>query len=624
MTGDTARESPSFGNRFSGSLDDPEVFDTTSPPNRQPTVCFAVSTDAWAVSPNQRSPLSQSRGVFLRGGDHIDEVLLSKYRAELMPQHPFVVIPEHVSATVLNNHRPVLMMCIRVIASFDSLQTMHARMQGVTRHIVDKLVRQSERTLDLLMGIVVILGWHHYHCAKHSHMNTLLCLAESLVSDLGLNKKLSESDEVGDEWGIEGQRLLLGVWYLRSSAVMHLQQLTPIPFTLHLRQCLANIQNAKEHDLDEALVYYVKIQYLAERVTALKDPRPGRANRGNGGVGLEGFEHDKGIQEREAVMAGCQAYLDKLRREVPGSLKDDGTVAMQLNTIDVRIFESRLGGNGGIQTEHTALERWSQAWISGLPIGRYRTLPSHAVFQLLYAVRVLIRSQGDAQRYVGGSSLASKFSTFASCSAPPSPGAFRAVRESGPNPFEDEMAVMNGLVAMDASPSDIAKFWVALGEANEDKSTQGPQVPRHSSLPSNLWGPGDDGFDEMIIDGTQGTRPAAIDTFSTLQVQGAQRIHTSNMFIPSSRGDLAPLGQREYTSGALLPPLPMATTPGTSHMLPTNPIPWTGEETWNHRAPIWGPSGAALSIRDVNHADVVQQRWNEDQSNPPYSWEDRI
>jgi hypothetical protein len=162
--------------------------------------------------------LNQSRSLFLRGGEDIDQVLLSKYRTELMPQHPFVVIPEYISASALNNHHPVLMMSIRVIASFEGLQTMATRMEGVTRHIADKLFRQSERSLDLLMGIVVILGWHHYNGAKHSNLNNLLCLAESLVSDLGLNKKLTD-DDVPDARVIEGQRLLLGVWYLRSSYV---------------------------------------------------------------------------------------------------------------------------------------------------------------------------------------------------------------------------------------------------------------------------------------------------------------------------------------------------------------------------------------------------------------------
>ncbi|KAH6855489.1 hypothetical protein B0I37DRAFT_411479 [Chaetomium sp. MPI-CAGE-AT-0009] len=624
MAGDLAWESPSMGSELLESLDHPYLFRTTSPQNEQPPGCFADAPDVYAGNSNDQSPplLTQARSALLWGGDHMDEVLLSKYRDELMPQHPFVIIPEHLSAAVLNNHHPVLMMSIRVIASFEGLQTMHARMQGVTRHIIDKLFRQSERSLDLLMGIVVILGWRHYHCLKQSNLNNLLCLAESLISDLGLNKKVSDHNDSGDERVIEGQRLMLGVWYLRSSAAMHLQQLTPMPFTLYLRQCLANIQDAKAHDLDEALVYYVKTQYLAERITALKDPQQGRADRGNGGVALEEFGQDKGTQEREEAIAGCRAYLDKLRREVPNRLRNNDTITTQLNTIDVLISEPRR--NRPSQTAHTALKNWAQAWISGIPIARYRTLPSHAVFQLLYAVRALIQSEGDELWHIRGSFLDSESRTFALSSELLSPDVFAPIHQREPNPFENEMAVMDRLVAMDASPSDVRKFWAALGEVNEAESTPGDQVPQHSSSLGDFWGLREDDLDEMVIDSSQGKQPIVVGTFNRVQSQRTRSMYVSDMLGSPARGSSAPLERREYSSGALLPQLPMATVPGASQILPTNPAQWTGGETWDHRAPLWGPSDMAPSIRDVHHADIVQQRWNQSHGNPAYGWADAV
>jgi hypothetical protein len=158
--------------------------------------------------------------MVLEGWEDTDQVLLPKYRAELMPEHPFVIIPQHIPAAVLRAHHPFLMISIRVIASFEGLHMMHARMQLVIGHLADRMLRHYERSLDLLMGIVVILGWHHYHCARHSQLNNLLCLAESLVSDLGLNRKPPVGgDEEKDVRAIEEKRLLLGVWYLRSSYV---------------------------------------------------------------------------------------------------------------------------------------------------------------------------------------------------------------------------------------------------------------------------------------------------------------------------------------------------------------------------------------------------------------------
>jgi hypothetical protein len=157
--------------------------------------------------------------MILEGQEGMDRELLSEYRTKLMPQYPFVIIPEHVPAAALRTRHPFLMTAIRVTARFDGLHAMHARMQLVMGQIADRMFRQAERSVDLLMGIVVILGWHHYtHCAGDSQLNNLLCLAESLVSDLGLNKSPPVgNNEEGGKRVVEEKRLLLGVWYLRSS-----------------------------------------------------------------------------------------------------------------------------------------------------------------------------------------------------------------------------------------------------------------------------------------------------------------------------------------------------------------------------------------------------------------------
>jgi len=106
---------------------------------------------------------------------------------------------------------------------------------------------------------------------------------------------------------------------------MHLQQLTSMPFTSYMRQCLVEIQEAKAHELDEILVHFVKVQYLAERVAVLKSPQLKRTDLATDKMSLEGGEQEKDNSERGAALAGCQAYLDRLVRESPSALKDNGT-----------------------------------------------------------------------------------------------------------------------------------------------------------------------------------------------------------------------------------------------------------------------------------------------------------
>jgi hypothetical protein len=91
-----------------------------------------------------------------------------------------------------------------------------------------------------------------------------------------------------------------------------------------MRQCLVEIQEEKDHDLDEILIHFVKIQYLAERVAVLKSPQLRRADSSNDRVALENGRQGRESQERGVALAGCQAYLDRLIGALPGGLKDNG------------------------------------------------------------------------------------------------------------------------------------------------------------------------------------------------------------------------------------------------------------------------------------------------------------
>jgi len=93
-----------------------------------------------------------------------------------------------------------------------------------------------------------------------------------------------------------------------NSAAMYLQQLTSMPFTSYMRQCLVDVQEEKEHDLDSVVVYYLKIQYLTERVAVLTSPQA---------------EQEQPAAERAAAMTSSREYLDKITRDMPESLKSN-------------------------------------------------------------------------------------------------------------------------------------------------------------------------------------------------------------------------------------------------------------------------------------------------------------
>lgn len=146
-----------------------------------------------------------------------DDDLLQIYQNEFMPRFPFVIVPAGITAEDLNIHRPFLMASIRLAASLRSAGSIRGQVGPIITQFADRIVVRGERNMDLLLGILVLVGWHHYCQIQHSQLNSLLCLTESLIADLGLGQGKRVRDESDmPSTRSEEQRALLGTWYLRS------------------------------------------------------------------------------------------------------------------------------------------------------------------------------------------------------------------------------------------------------------------------------------------------------------------------------------------------------------------------------------------------------------------------
>ena len=160
--------------------------------------------------------------------DESDETLLSIYNNQLRSQFPFVVIPPGVSIAQLQQSRPFLAKVIRMVASIRSRRSMWGQMRAVLHHLSDAVIIRSERSLDLLQGIVVLLGYYHYYCLAHGQFNNLTHLTISMIGDMGLDRRtkprqsapLSTMDpEEPRAMTNEEKRSLVGAWYMGSKWV---------------------------------------------------------------------------------------------------------------------------------------------------------------------------------------------------------------------------------------------------------------------------------------------------------------------------------------------------------------------------------------------------------------------
>ena len=87
-----------------------------------------------------------------------DETLLSIYRNQLSGPLPFVIIPAGTTPRQLHATRPFLMKVIRMVASVRHLRLVRGQSRAVMEHISNAILMRSERSLDLLQGILVFLG----------------------------------------------------------------------------------------------------------------------------------------------------------------------------------------------------------------------------------------------------------------------------------------------------------------------------------------------------------------------------------------------------------------------------------------------------------------------------------
>jgi hypothetical protein len=99
-------------------------------------------------------------------------------------------------------------------------------MYHLMKHAADRILIQSERSMDLLLGLIVILGWYHYHCPIHAQMTNLASLASGLVGELGIMRppRAPQMDAAHqlkhtavNSRTNEERRAFAGVWFISST-----------------------------------------------------------------------------------------------------------------------------------------------------------------------------------------------------------------------------------------------------------------------------------------------------------------------------------------------------------------------------------------------------------------------
>ncbi|PSR82023.1 hypothetical protein BD289DRAFT_25472 [Coniella lustricola] len=338
-----------------------------------------------------------------------DEDSFAYYQMRLLARFPFVVIPAQTKADQCKAERPLLFAAMKMAASVYNVSSMRAQMYQLVAQISQQVLISSNKSMDALQALLVMLGWFHNHCIMHAQMSSLLHLAQALLSELGLSREPAVQERTSimvlmpaqpPPRKAEDKRALLGVWFLTSFAYTTLQRTLPMKFSRYMKTCLKELEETPEVASDQLLVHLVKIQRLTEHV------------------------HNRVSQEDEddlissiprppfsAFQGTFDAEIQRLKQSVPPSLKDNKLLRIHYASAILRVYQpppteydvlqalvssfdnSSIGGLTTIESFHkakAALTGFFDAYLS-LPVEFYNVMPVYTMTQIIWGITMLAR-----------------------------------------------------------------------------------------------------------------------------------------------------------------------------------------------------------------------------------------
>lgn len=153
--------------------------------------------------------------------------LLNSYIPKL-PFFPFVTLPANPTIPTLSQQSPFLLLAILTTAAIPHPYLHHQLDQEFRRVLSLKLIINSQKSLDYLLGLLVYIAWYPMHTKPKSNpCFTYMNLANSLAVDLGLDKAEPQTNIFGEfdlkglvgsdgRWTTEAKRAYMGCYVLCS------------------------------------------------------------------------------------------------------------------------------------------------------------------------------------------------------------------------------------------------------------------------------------------------------------------------------------------------------------------------------------------------------------------------
>ncbi|OQO13297.1 hypothetical protein B0A48_01525 [Cryoendolithus antarcticus] len=320
--------------------------------------------------------------------------LFERYQRLMAPNNPFVVLPPHTDVWELAQERPFLMQAIVAVSLIDDLPRSHRMCKDVMRQLGERMLMNSEKSMELLQGILVVVNWWHMHLHDSQQSTNLIHLAMALVTDLNIDRAPGTCSQMSKEVShgpmasktpkaatSDERRALLGTYYLGSMLSTSFHKLEPLNWTPWMSQSLEVLERMAEYESDVFLVRLVNAQHIQEQIST---------------ASLSGIP----------IAMTSQAYAAQLDRiTVPPTISRlQYLLQLQLANARISLWDRSFQDLLDDKSKHSQLQsRLPDIWrfvsavkdyadvYFSVPVSEYLTLPFPAFAQFGYAFISLMR-----------------------------------------------------------------------------------------------------------------------------------------------------------------------------------------------------------------------------------------
>lgn len=183
---------------------------------------------------------------------------------QLIPHFPFVELSPGADVISMIAQRPTLTLAICVVASASYPETQGRLSEAFQYTLSSKVILGSERSMDLLTGLLVHLAWHHHFMSQPQVYQQLYLLA-GLAADVGLYRP--RLDPMDPPSALERDRAFIGCYYLCSGlSPTGFDRPNPLRWTRNLRTCAENAALTGTLPSDRFLVSILELAHAMDEM----------------------------------------------------------------------------------------------------------------------------------------------------------------------------------------------------------------------------------------------------------------------------------------------------------------------------------------------------------------------